>query len=163
MSDVIDGLFDARYPGSSQKRKSLLSGRSTTGAGNIGAIQQTYETEAWGKPVTKTIKGTPVDLYSIGCFARAIDRSIPTIRVWERKGRIPKAPYVFPGAPGPRGDSVSRRYYSEKSIVAVLDAFRDLGLTDIFIDWSSPEAKQFTARVTQEWAEEVASWSTPAT
>ena len=158
MSDVIGELFEERYPGSKQKRKSLTSARYNP-AGQIGGINQTYDTEAWGKPVQKTIRGNPIDLYSIGCFARAIDRSIPTIRKWERGGKIPKAPFVFAGNPGPRGNSVSRRYYSEQSIIAVLDAFRELGLTDIFIDWSSPEAKAFTARVTKAWAEEVEYWA----
>lgn len=38
-------------------------------------------------------KQTPVQLVHIGAFARAIQRSVPTIHQWERNGLLPRTPF----------------------------------------------------------------------
>ena len=156
--DLIGELFTTTYPGSKRVVRSILSTRE---AGRMTAIQAHYEKAVWGQPTIKTIRGVRIELYSIGCFARALGRSLVTIRSWERLGRIPPAPYALPSTTaGPRGVSTKRRYYSEASIISALNAFSDAGLLDVRrIDWETPEARELTERISREWSLEIASFN----
>ncbi len=154
--DLIGEMFTDRYPGS----KTIVRAVATKEEKPM-TIQAHYEKQVWGQPTIKTIRGVRTELYSAGCFARALGRSLVTIRSWERQGRIPKAPYALASTTaGPRGESVKRRYYTEASIVSALNAFSDAGLLDVRrIDWDSPEAIGVTARITLEWGNEIAAFN----
>lgn len=48
----------------------------------------------WDKhPIMKTLGGKEVEVFTIGALADALEKKIVTIRLWEKKGYIPIAPY----------------------------------------------------------------------
>lgn len=52
------------------------------------------ESNGWdANPVTKILKGVETELFTVGALAQALEKKIVTIRLWERKGYIPLAPF----------------------------------------------------------------------
>ena len=52
------------------------------------------EPGAWdSSPIIRTVQGKPVELFTLGAFALALETTVQTLRLWERKGYIPIAPY----------------------------------------------------------------------
>jgi hypothetical protein len=52
------------------------------------------ESNGWDEnPIMKTLKGEEVEVFTIGSLAQALEKQIVTIRLWEKKGYIPIAPY----------------------------------------------------------------------
>jgi len=131
--DPVDRLLaelDDYYPGSKKKRRPL----------NPEAKKPKVKEEgAWdSKPQVKTLpNGNVVQLFSAGDFSLALGRPLVTIRLWERKGYIPRAPYRLKS---PVVDGVKKpgwRMYSKAIVEATVAAFEARGLLDApRIDWN---------------------------
>ena len=85
--EELDAVFaDLEYlPGSKRKRRDLDPKVSRRKSG---------ETNGWDEnPIIKTLGGKETEVFTIGALAQALEKTIVTIRMWERKGYIPRAPY----------------------------------------------------------------------
>ena len=85
--DEIEKAFaDLEYiPGSKRKRREPDAKVSRRKSG---------ESNGWdSNPIMKTLGGTETEVFTIGALALALEKTIVTIRLWERKGYIPRAPY----------------------------------------------------------------------
>lgn len=77
-----------RAPGSKQAR------RESTPVADKRRKQAFGESNGWDEnPIIKLIKGVETELFTVGALALALDKKIVTIRLWEKKGYIPLAPY----------------------------------------------------------------------
>lgn len=133
MSIDVDAFFSPEqesesesefYPGSRRKRRPKGQPKERSSA-----------PEELGRPVQKLLNGDLVDFYSAGALATALGKSLVTIRLWERKGYLPKAPYrlISENADGPL--QAGRRYYTLPLIAAAVDEFQKRGLLDARVEW----------------------------
>lgn len=101
-------------------------------------------------PIKRTIRGKEMEFYAIGALAQALGRSIVSVRLWERKGYIPIAPYRLPDHKGGKG----KRLYTREIIEATVSEFDQRGLLspDTRVQWNG-EHKDLTIRLVERWAE----------
>lgn len=117
------GLAD-NYPGSRHKRRPVVDQPDSAG---------------WERHAQyKAVGGRRIELFPIGALAAALRRTPASIRLWTRKGYLPRAPYRLPGVE--RADGVfvpGRRFYTRPMIEAVIALFseRDL-LVKERVEWS---------------------------
>lgn len=133
MEDNVERFFedlDEYYPGSKRKRRALDP--------NAKPKVQKQEATWDSNPQVKTLpNGNVLELYSAGSLCQALGRPIVTLRLWERKGYIPRAPYrlrsmVVNGVKKP-----GWRMYSRAIIEATVKSFESRGLlTAPRIDWN---------------------------
>lgn len=64
-----------------------------------------------------------IDMVHIGSFARAIGRSVPTIHQWERRGLLPRTPYLL------QSKNKQERLYTEDMIRVVREVLVTRGPT----------------------------------
>jgi hypothetical protein len=131
--EQIDRLLselDEYYPGSKRKRRPL----------NPEAKKPKIKEEgAWDlDPQSKKLpNGNVVELFSAGAFSLALGRPLVTIRLWERKGYIPRAPYRLKS---PIVNGVKKpgwRMYSREMVESTIKAFEARGLMEApRIDWN---------------------------
>jgi hypothetical protein len=77
-----------RAPGSKQKR------REPNGTSEKRRKQILGESNGWdANPIIKTLKGEETEVFTISALAQALEKQVVTIRLWEKKGYIPNAPY----------------------------------------------------------------------
>jgi len=77
-----------RVPGSKNKR------RDSTEIADKRRSKILGETNGWDEnPIIKSVKGVETELFTVSALAAALDKSMVTIRLWEKKGYIPGAPY----------------------------------------------------------------------
>jgi hypothetical protein len=152
-SDLISemGRF---YPGSKQERKGLSFDKPSA---------SDKEIEVWdARPIIKRLKsGNTVELFPIGSLATALRRdSVRTVRFWESKGYIPKAPYRTQ----PRANEVDKsglRLYSRAMIEAAVRLFTQHGVIDKpRIEWNNHHL--LSLAVKDAWSDIKASEATPA-
>ena len=132
--DPIDRIFaglEEYYPGSRKKRRPL----------NPEAKKQRAKKEegSWDSEsqVKKLPNGIVVELFSAGAFALALGRPLVTIRLWERKGYIPRAPYRLKSIVVNGVKKPGWRMYSRDIVEATVKAFEARGLTEASrIDWN---------------------------
>jgi hypothetical protein len=75
-------------PGSKNKR------RESTEVADKRRSKAFGESNGWdASPIIKTVKGVETELFTVSAFAAALEKSLVTIRLWEKKGYIPGAPY----------------------------------------------------------------------
>lgn len=145
-----------KYPGSKRSIRSVVQAQARR-----DVREGRYDKQTWGDPVVKKIRGESLNLYTVGCLARALGRSVPSIRLWERQGKLPPAPFVWKGDPGPKGGSGNRRYYTEAAITAAVTAFDEADLlVETRVDWSSDAAQEASAAIFAAWSAEVEKYST---
>lgn len=131
--EQIDRLLselDEYYPGSKRKRRPL----------NPEAKRPKVKEEgSWDSnpQIKKLPNGSVVELFSAGAFALALGRPLVTVRLWERKGYIPRAPYRLKSMLVDGVKKPGWRMYSRTMIVATLEAFEARGLIEApRIDWN---------------------------
>jgi hypothetical protein len=131
--DYIDNVFadlDVFYPGSKRKRRDSAAPKSV----------DHVEIQQWdAKPQVKTLpNGKDVELFTVGALAQALGRPFVSIRVWNEKGYLPKAPYRLPTKKNVHGeDHKGRRLYSRAMIEAAVQLFNKAGLLQVKrIDWA---------------------------
>ncbi len=133
MNDEVDKLFeslDDYYPGSKRKRR----------APDPKAKPRKVSTpEAWdSEPQVKTLpNGKVLELFSAGSLGLALNRPLVTLRLWERKGYIPRAPYRLKSIIVNGVKKPGWRMYSKAIVEATIESFQSRGLLEApRVDWN---------------------------
>jgi hypothetical protein len=124
--DPLDRLLselDEYYPGSKRKRRPLNPEAKRPKAKEEGSWDSNPQSK-------KLPNGSVVELFSAGAFALALGRPLVTVRLWERKGYIPRAPYRLKSMLVDGVKKPGWRMYSRTMIVATLEAFEARGLIE---------------------------------
>lgn len=130
--DAIDKAFadlEEFYPGSRSRRRSLTEAE----------IKRKHSDTTWdSRPFLKRLpNGDEVEMFTLGSLATALGRPLVTLRLWERKGYIPSAPYRLKEAVIQGTRVPGRRLYTRALIEAAVEAFnRRHLLGKARIDWS---------------------------
>ena len=129
--DEIDNLFgglDDYYPGSKKKRKSI----------SFPKVEK-KEKEGWEEQgmIKNLPNGKALELFPPGALSLALDRPLVTIRLWERRGYIPKAPYRARSRMVNGKKEPGWRMYSRAMIESLLRSFQSRNLLEKpRIDWN---------------------------
>ena len=120
--DEIEKAFaDLEYiPGSKRKRRNPDEKVSCRKSG---------ESNGWDKnPIIKTLGGIETEVFTIGALALALEKTIVTIRLWERKGYIPRAPYRLRSKTLAGKKTGGNRVYTRALIESAIEEFSLRGL-----------------------------------
>jgi len=146
--DYIENAFadlDVFYPGSKRKRRESATPKTV----------EHVQTQGWdAKPQVKTLpNGRDVELFTVGALAQALGRPFVSIRVWNEKGYLPKAPYRLPTKKNVHGeDHKGRRLYSRAMIETAVDLFTKAGLLNVKrIDWSAH--RNLSIEIAEAWSQ----------
>lgn len=121
-----------RVPGSKQLR------RSSTPESEKIKKKIFDELPEWdANPIMKVLGGVEREVFTISALAEALGKKIVTIRLWERKGYIPIAPYRL-RAKSLNGKKVDgNRVYSRPLIEIAIEEFKARGLLgSARVEWS---------------------------
>ena len=137
--DEIEKAFaDLEYiPGSKKKRREPDPKVSRRKSG---------ETNGWDEnPIIKTLGGKETEVFTIGALAQALEKTIVTIRMWERKGYIPRAPYRLRSKTLNGQKTGGNRVYTRALIESTIEEFSKRGLLgSARVEWNQhddlPEA-----------------------
>jgi hypothetical protein len=133
MEDQVDKYFsslDDFYPGSKKKRRPVDPNAKP---------KKVKEEGSWdaNPQVKKLPNGNVVELYSAGSLCQALGRPIVTLRLWERKGYIPRAPYRLKSIIVDGVKKPGWRMYSKAMIEETVRIFNSRGLLEApRIDWN---------------------------
>lgn len=111
------------------------------------------ESNGWdANPITKTLGGEEVEVFTIGALAVALEKEIVTIRLWERKGYIPRAPYRLRSKTVKGQKTGGNRVYTRALIEAAIEEFSKRNLLGLSrIEWSQHE--DLTDALVLRWKE----------
>lgn len=128
--DFIDDMFsdlDVYYPGSKRKRREPVKAQPVVTSWDQDFFKKTLP------------NGREIQMYTLGSLAKALNRSVHTLRAWMKEGKFPEAPYRLPSKMGKNGKmNEGRRLYSKATVEATVNIFAEAGLLeDIRVDWSS--------------------------
>jgi hypothetical protein len=144
--DEIDKAFaDLEYiPGSKKKRRDPDPKVSRRKAG---------ESNGWDEnPILKTLGGVETEVFSISALAHALEKTIVTIRLWERKGYIPRAPYRLRAKTLKGAKTGGNRVYTRSLIEATIEEFSRRGLLGTArVEWNQHE--DLTEVLLKRWKE----------
>lgn len=134
--------LDQFYPGSKRKRREQV-------------VTERDEREGWDRsPEIKRLpNGTEVEMFTAGALAEALNRPLVTLRMWERRGYIPKAPYRMRSAAN-AGDKTyaGRRLYTRALVEQTVALFKEHGVYDNKrINWS--QHKDLSIQLLKEWTQ----------
>lgn len=121
-----------RVPGSKQKR------RETSEVADKRRKKALGESNGWDEnPIIKTLKGVETEVFTISALALALEKEIVTIRLWEKKGYIPIAPYRL-RSKNLNGKKVNgNRVYTKALIEIAIEEFNRRGLLgSARVEWS---------------------------
>jgi hypothetical protein len=144
--DKIDEMFSGMgdfYPGSKNKRRAVDPNAKP---------RVVKDKESWdlNPQVKKLPNGNVVELYSAGSLCLALGRPIVTVRLWERKGYIPRAPYRLKSVVVAGVNKPGWRMYSKAMIIAAAESFESRGLIEApRIDWNRHPA--LSIELTEKW------------
>ena len=131
MSDEIDKMFgglDEYYPGSKRKRRQ---------PSEKPKVEQTEEGWNTNGQVKKLPNGKTIELFPVGSLSIALGRPLVTLRLWERKGYIPRAPYRLKSKIVDGKKQPGNRMYSYAMIESTINSFQSRGLLEApRIDWN---------------------------
>ena len=133
MNEEVDKLFkslDDYYPGSKRKRRKPDP--------NVKP-RKVSTPNAWNvDPQVKALpNGKVIELFSAGAMAIALGRPLVTLRLWERKGYIPRAPYRLKSMIVNGVKKPGWRMYSKAIVEATIESFQSRGLLEApRIDWN---------------------------
>lgn len=133
MDEVLKSFEDLdTVPGSKKKRREETEDTTKRRKKLLG------ESNGWDEtPIIKTLKGEEVEVFTIGALAQALEKQIVTIRLWEKKGYIPIAPYRL-RSKSLNGQKVNgNRVYTRELIQIAIDEFTARGLLgSARVEWS---------------------------
>lgn len=136
-----------RAPGSKQKRRELTPEADKRRKKVLG------ETNGWdANPIVKVVKGVETELFTISALAEALEKKIVTIRLWEKKGYIPGAPYRL-RSKELNGKKVNgNRVYTRELINIAVEEFHRRGLLgSARVEWNKHE--DLTQAIVRRWKE----------
>jgi len=132
--DEIEKAFaDLEYiPGSKKKRREPNPKVSRRKAG---------ETNGWDEnPIIKTLGGKETEVFTINALAKALEKAVVTVRLWERKGYIPRAPYRLRAKTLNNSKTNGNRVYTRALIEAAVEEFSKRGLIGSErVEWNDHE------------------------
>ena len=144
LDDFIDDTFadlNKFYPGSKRKRREPISYIKDN-------IDKTWEDEFFLKnlPNGKTVK-----MYTLGTLAKAINRSVKTLRYWIDHNQLPASPYRLPDTVGSNGKTYAgRRLYTKAMVDATIDIFAEARLLEVNrIDWITH--RDLSDKIAEAW------------
>jgi hypothetical protein len=144
--DEIEAAFaDLEYaPGSKKKRREPDQKVSRRKIG---------ESNGWdANPIVKTLGGTETEVFTIGALAAALEKTIVTIRLWERKGYIPRAPYRLRSKTLKGEKTGGNRVYTRALIESAIEEFNRRGLLgSARVEWNQHE--DLTDALVKRWKE----------
>jgi hypothetical protein len=140
---AIDAIFaDDFYPGSKRKRR------------EVPESQKNRKDESWdANPIKKVRNGVETEFFLPGALAKALGKATVTIRLWERRGHIPVAPFRLPGYTDAKGvKHPGKRVYTRRLIDITVEEFaaRDL-LGAARVEWKFHE--DLTIALLERWTE----------
>jgi hypothetical protein len=144
--DEIEAAFaDLEYvPGSKKKRREPDPKVSRRKVG---------ESNGWdANPIIKTLGGKETEVFTIGAVALALEKTIVTVRLWERKGYIPRAPYRLRSKTLGGKKTGGNRVYTRALIESAIDEFNRRGLLgSARVEWNQHE--DLTDALVKRWKE----------
>jgi hypothetical protein len=136
-----------RVPGSKQKR------RESTDVADKRRNKILGESNGWDEnPIIKSLRGVETEVFTISALADALEKKIVTIRLWEKKGYIPIAPYRL-RSKSLNGQKVSgNRVYTRAMIEVAIEEFAKRGLLgSARVEWNQHE--ELTEVLVARWKE----------
>ena len=143
--EILEAFADLEYiPGSKKKRREPDPKVSRRKVG---------ESNGWDEsPILKSLGGKEVEVFTIGALAQALEKTIVTIRLWERKGYIPRAPYRLRAKTLKGQKTGGNRVYTRSLIEATVDEFAKRGLLgSARVEWS--QHNDLTDALVERWTE----------
>lgn len=134
-----------RVPGSKKPRREVTEVAAKRKKQVLG------ESNGWDeRPIVKFIKGVETELFTIGALAQALEKKIVTIRLWEKKGYIPGAPYRL-RSKSLNGKKVSgNRVYTRELVQIAIEEFDRRGLLGTArVEWKKHQT--LTEDIIQRW------------
>lgn len=141
--EIIEAFKDLEYiPGSKKKRREINPKVSRRKSG---------ETNGWDETsIIKTLGGQETEVFTIGALAQALEKTIVTIRLWERKGYIPRAPYRLRSKTLKGQKTGGNRVYTRALIEAAVDEFLKRNLIgSARVEWNQHE--DLTEALLRRW------------
>lgn len=141
--EAFEGLD--RVPGSKQKR------REPSEVSEQRRKKVFNESNGWDEnPLIKLVKGVETELFTISALAQALEKEIVTIRLWEKKGYIPGAPYRL-RSKSLNGKKVNgNRVYTRDLIEIAIEEFSKRGLLgSARVEWKKHEG--LTEDIVRRW------------
>jgi hypothetical protein len=138
-----------RVPGSKQPRRESTPGADKRRAKAYG------ESNGWDEnPILKVLQGVETEVFTIGALAHALEKKIVTIRLWEKKGYIPIAPYRL-RSKVLNGQKVNgNRVYTRVLIEIAIEEFERRGLLgSARVEWNLHN--DLTNAIVRRWKEVV--------
>jgi len=148
---AFDGLDFV--PGSKQKR------REDNPVAEKKRKQSFGESNGWDTaPIIKTFRGKEMELFTISALAHALDKQVVTVRLWEKNGYIPTAPYRL-RSKELNGKTVNgNRVYTRPFIESIVEEFARRGLLgSARVEWKYHE--DLTRVLVARWKEIVSNES----
>ena len=135
--------LDKFLPGSKKVKKSVAN----------PAPPKTIDENAWdANPVIKLLNGIETEFYPLGALANALQKKPVTVRLWERKGYIPQAPYRLKDKVLNGKNVKGPRVYTRAMIEAVIEEFDKRNLLGVErIEWS--QYNDLTIAIYSRWQE----------
>ena len=149
--EVLAAFADLEYiPGSKKKRVS-----------NPSRAVVKKESNGWdANPIIKTLGGKDVEVFTIGALAAALEKQIVTVRLWERKGYIPRAPYRLRSKTLNGKKTDGNRVYTRALIESAIEEFDRRGLIgSARIEWNQHD--DLTDTLLRRWRDITATESQP--
>jgi hypothetical protein len=145
--DEIEKAFaDLEYlPGSKKKKRRDEDPKVSR--------RKSGETNGWDEvPIIKTLGGKETEVFTISALAHALEKSLVTIRLWERKGYIPRAPYRLRSKTLKGQKTGGNRVYTRPLIESTVDEFAKRGLLGTArVEWNQHE--DLTEALVKRWKE----------
>lgn len=147
MGDTIENLFgdmDEYYPGSKKKRRPVDPNAKPK---KRKEIENSWDSDAQLK---KLPNGNVIELFSAGAMAQALGRPLVTLRLWERKGYIPRAPYRLKSMMVNGVKKPGWRMYSRAIVEATIESFNSRGLLEApRVDWN--RHRDLSIELVEKW------------
>jgi hypothetical protein len=136
-----------RAPGSKQKRRESTAVAEKRRAKILG------ESNGWDEnSIIKTLQGVETEVFTIAALAKALEKKVVTIRLWEKKGYIPIAPYRL-RSKTIQGKKVNgNRVYTRPLIEIAIEEFEKRNLLgSARVEWSNLD--DLTEAIVKRWRE----------
>jgi len=143
--EILEAFADLEYiPGSKRKRREEDPKVSRRKHG---------ESNGWdSNPIIKTLGGKETEVFTIGALAQALEKTIVTIRLWERKGYIPRAPYRLRSKTVKGQKTGGNRVYTRHLIESAVEEFSKRGLLGTArVEWANQD--DLTEALVNRWKE----------
>ena len=141
--DQIDEMFaslEEYYPGSKRKRRESV-------------VKEDLEPASWEDNFTLKYlpNGNQVKMYTINSLAKALNKSVQSIRYWIDLGYFPASPYRTPSTIGKNGkEYAGKRLYTKSMVDAAVETFISAGIFNVDrVDWSVH--RNLGDKITEAW------------